>query len=44
MTHYRTSPKFSTEVRERAVRMDLEHRGAHAPQWAAIVPIAAKIG
>ena len=44
MTNHRTSPKFSTEVRDRAVRMVLEHRGEHASQWAAIVSIAAKIG
>ena len=36
--------KHSPEVRERAVRMVLEHRGEHASQWAAIVSIAAKIG
>ena len=44
MTNHKTSPKFSTEVRERAVRMVIEHRGEHASQWAAIVSIAAKIG
>ena len=44
MTNHRTSPKFSAEVRARAVRMVLEHRGEHASQWAAIVSIAAKIG
>ena len=44
MTNHRTSPNFSAEVRERAVRMVLEHRGEHASQWAAIVSIAAKIG
>ena len=38
------SLKFSAEVRERAVRMVLEHRSGHASQWAAIVSIAAKIG
>jgi transposase-like protein len=36
--------KFSPEVRERAVRMVIEHLGDHASQWAAIVSIAAKIG
>ena len=37
-------PRFSSEVRERAVRMVSEHRGDHTSQWAAIVSIAAKIG
>ena len=36
--------KFSPEIRERAVRLPIEHRGDHASQWAAIVSIAAKIG
>ena len=36
--------KFSPEVRERAVRMVIEHRSDHASQWAAIGSIAAKIG
>ena len=44
MTNHKTSAKFSPEVRERAVRMVLEHRGEQASQWAAIVSIAAKIG
>lgn len=36
--------RYSPEVRERAVRMLLEHQGEHASQWAAIGSIAAKIG
>ncbi len=44
MTNQSKSPKFSPEVRERAVRMVMEHRGEHASEWAAIVSIAAKIG
>jgi len=39
-----TSPKYATEVRERAVGMVFEHEGEHASQWAAISSIAAKIG
>lgn len=39
-----TPPKYSPEVRERAVRMVLEHRSEHTSKWAAIVSIAAKIG
>lgn len=38
------SVNFSPEVRERAVRMVLEHQGEHESQWAAIGSIAAKIG
>jgi transposase len=40
----KTSNRFSPEVRQRAVRMVLEHGGNHASQWAAIGSIAAKIG
>jgi transposase len=36
--------RFSPEVRERAVRMVLEHQDAHDSQWAAITSIAEKIG
>ena len=31
-----SSNKYSPEVRERAVRMVLEHQGDHDSQWAAI--------
>ena len=40
----KTSNRFSPEVRQRAVRMVLEHGGDHASQWAAIGSITAKIG
>ena len=36
--------RYSPEVRERAVRMLVEHQAEHESQWAAIGSIAAKIG
>jgi transposase len=38
------SPKFSPDVRERAVRMVQEHRAECPSLWAAIESIAPKIG
>src|SRR4029077_17404333 len=37
-------PKYSPEVRERAVRMVLEHTGDHPSQWAAIRSVGEKLG
>jgi transposase-like protein len=36
--------QYPAEVRDRAVRLVLEHQGEHSSQWEAIVSIAAKIG
>ena len=39
-----TSKRYSPGVRERVVRLVLEHRREYASQWAAIVSVAAKFG
>jgi transposase len=44
MEKRKSSVRYAPEVRERAVRMVLEHAGDHASQWEAIGWIAAKIG
>jgi transposase len=39
-----TSKRYAPAVRERAVRLVLEHQHEYESQWAAIVSVAAKIG
>ena len=39
-----TSKRYSPEIRDRAVRMVLEHQHEYASQWAAITSIAGKFG
>jgi transposase len=44
MEKQKSSVRYAPEVRERAVRMVLEHAGSHGSQCEAIASIAAKIG
>ena len=38
------STRYSPEVRERAVRLMLEHQAEHDSQWPAMVSVASKLG
>jgi transposase len=40
----KTRPNYAPEVRQRAVRMVLDHQGDYPSRWAAIESVAKKIG
>ena len=44
MMSKKNTPKYSPEIRERAIRMVQEHRGEYPSLWAAVESIALKIG
>ena len=43
-TTHKTRPNYSPEVRQRAVRMVLDHQGDYPSRWVAIESVAQKIG
>ena len=44
ITTHKTRPNYAPEVRQRAVRMVLDHQGDYQSRWAAIESVAEKIG
>ena len=44
MRNHKTTPRFSAEVRERAVRMVAEVQHEYPSEWAAIESVADKLG
>ena len=44
ITTHKTRPNYAPEVRQRAVRMVLDHQGDYPSRWAAIQSVSEKIG
>lgn len=40
----KTTNKFAPEVRQRAIRMALDHEGDYPSHWAVVTSVAQKIG
>ena len=39
-----SSTRYSPEIRDRAVRLVLEHQGEHESQWSVITSVPSKLG